>query len=324
MSARPSHRGVPLNGGYRALRVGRSALRCRIGLLGVLPCLCLLGALGFTPLETWAADRDIVITLDIQAPGLERGQSEQVIARFRDELGRTGRFSLLDRTEMNNELAKLGYPRGDGCENIRCFAPLTRDLGVSKIVSARMDREGDAFALSAQWIEVGQSATVRSTALPLPLGSLAEVLSRGTARLAAQVASLASGSPAGNATEPSSSNSGAKPWLEKGFALRQSNGEYQPPELAAYEFSKAVFAEPNNATAHAARGEVYLQLQQYSDALSDYDQAIRLEPRRGSHYYGRALVHEAMRQGALMCADLRRACELGDPAGCNLARRRGC
>jgi tetratricopeptide (TPR) repeat protein len=187
-----------------------------------------------------------------------------------------------------------------------------------------VDREGDALALSAQWIEVGQSATVRSTALPLPLGDLSEVVSRGMSRLAAQVASLATGSPVGNTAEPASSAAVSKPWLEKGFALRQPNREYQPPELAAYEFSKVVLAELNNATAHAARGEVYLQLQQYADALSDYDQAIRLQPRRGSHYYGRALVHDAMHQGALVCADLRRACELGDQGGCSLARRRGC
>lgn len=332
VSEQPSHRGEAVGGG-RSLRASRDTRR-GCALRAVLLCTAAAWlTLGSTPPR--AAGREIVIALDVHTPDLDRTQSEQVTGLFRSELGKTGRFTLADRTEMNSELGKLGYRQGEGCDTARCYVPLSRTLGVDRIISARIDRQGSAYALSAQWVVVGQGATIRPTALAKPVGTLAEVFSSGIGRLAEQVAAAASEAPgagggggaaasAAPGTVAPATGEGAKAWLDKGFALRQPNGNYQPPELAVYQFSKAISAEPNNATAHAARGQVYLQLQQYDDAIKDYTQAIRLEPRRAAHYYGRALVYEALHQKAQQCVDLRKACELGDQGGCSLGKKSGC
>jgi cytochrome c-type biogenesis protein CcmH/NrfG len=134
-----------------------------------------------------------------------------------------------------------------------------------------------------------------------------------------QTAILAAVLCAASAAYPQAS---AQDWLDKGNALRQSNGEYQPPDLAAYYFSKAVEKSPNDANALATLGQVYLQLQQYADALKAVERAIRLEPRRSSHYLLRADIYRGMNQRKDECTDVRKACELGDQNACGQVKAR--
>jgi len=267
-----------------------------------------------------AGERETVIALDLEAPGAEAGQSAALIVRFRDELVRTGRFTLVDRAQMDDALSEQGSRQGAGCGNAKCYTALSKILGVRRLVQARVARQGTAFVLSAQLMEVGDGVTIWPVTLQFPAGGYAEVLNGGLAKLADQVATAG---PARSGEAPAAAG-GAKPWLDKGFALRQPNGEFQPPELAVYEFSKAISAERDNPAAYAARALVYVQLQQYRDAIKDYDQAIRLEPRRASHYYNRSLAHQALRQTPQACADVRKACDLGDQSVCAQVKKQGC
>jgi tetratricopeptide (TPR) repeat protein len=286
----------------------------RIAILGIVWCLA-LGAGAHA-----AGERETVIALDLDAPNADSNQAAGLIVRFRDELVRTGRFTLVDRSQMDRTLAEQGYRQGVGCINAKCYTAISRILGVTRLVQARVARQGTAFALSAQLMEVGDSVTIWPVTLQYPGSSYTDVLNGGLAKLADQVAAAG---PA-KSGEAQAAAGGAKPWLEKGFALRKPNGDFDPPELAAYQFSKAISAERNNPAAYAARAQVYLQLQQYVDALKDYDAAIRLDPRRASHYYGRSLAHQALRQAPQACADVRKACELGDQGVCALVKKQGC
>ena len=114
----------------------------------------------------------------------------------------------------------------------------------------------------------------------------------------------------------------AQDWIEKGYALRQPNGDYSPPELAVYYFSKAVEASRNDAGAYAVLAQVYLQIQQYQDALKAIDQAIKLEPRRGSHYATRSDAYYGLRQLKEACVDIKKSCELGDQGACARTKSR--
>lgn len=286
----------------------------RIAVLGIAACLALGAA------ARAAAEREPVIALDLEAPNADANQAAGLIVRFRDELVRTGRFTLVDRGQMDSALSDQGYRQGVGCINAKCYTAISRILGVTRLVQARVIRQGAAFVLSAQLMEVGDSVTIWPVTVQVPGSSYADVVNGGLAKLADQVAAAG---PA-RSGEAQAAAGGAKPWLDKGFALRQPNGEFQPPELAAYQFSKAISAERNNPAAYAARAQVYMQLQQYREAIKDFDAAIRLDPRRASHYYGRSLAYQALQQRPQACADVRKACELGDQAVCALVKKQGC
>jgi tetratricopeptide (TPR) repeat protein len=285
----------------------------RIAILGIVSCLALCAG------ARAAGERETVIALDLEAPNADSGQATGLIVRFRDELVRTGRFTLVDRGQMDDALSEQGYRQGVGCINAKCYTAISKILGVTRLVQARVARQGTAFVLSAQLMEVGDSVTIWPVTLQYPGSSYTDVLNGGLAKLADQVAAAG---PAKSGEAQAAG--GAKPWLDKGYALRQPNGEFQPPELAAYQFSKAISAERNNPAAYAARAQVYMQLQQYREAIKDYDTAIRLDPRRAAHYYGRSLAYQALQQKPQACADVRKACDLGDQGVCALVKKQGC
>ena len=124
---------------------------------------------------------------------------------------------------------------------------------------------------------------------------------------------------AGSAAFPQPSG---QDWLDKAMALRQPSGEFQPADLASYYLSKAVERSPNDANASALLAQVYLQLQQYPDALKAVERAIRLEPRRGSHYLLRADIYHSMGQRKDECSDARKACDLGEQSACSQIKTR--
>ena len=89
------------------------------------------------------------------------------------------------------------------------------------------------------------------------------------------------------------------------FALKQY-------ERAIQDFDQVIRLDPNFVTAFLYRGRSNYSLGQYNIAISDYDQAIRLSPSDASAYNNRGVAYLASNQARNGCADLEKACTLGD------------
>jgi tetratricopeptide (TPR) repeat protein len=67
-----------------------------------------------------------------------------------------------------------------------------------------------------------------------------------------------------------------------------SNGEY---DSAISDYSDAIRISPDDAGYFSGRGHAFRAKGDYGRAISDYGEAIRLNPRAAIHYRSRALVH---------------------------------
>jgi tetratricopeptide (TPR) repeat protein len=264
-----------------------------------------------------ASGSEPVIVLIVEAPWATPNQSAALMARFRDEIARTGRFTMIDADLLERTSAEQGFGGAQRCDNPRCYQALSAAIGAKWIIRPAILQQGDFWTLSAQVINVGNTTTVWPVSVPQQSTTFADVLEIGLARLAQLAAGIADTPGGAPAPNPRS----AKMWLDKGFALRQPDGQFQQPDLAAYYFSKAVEAEPNNTLAHSVRAFVYMQLQEYQEAMRDYDQAIRLDPRSAEFYMGRGKANRALQRIPAACADLRKACELGLADACPLVKK---
>ena len=85
-------------------------------------------------------------------------------------------------------------------------------------------------------------------------------------------------------------------------------------DQAIADFSEAIRLDPKNARAHYQRGNIHADLGESHDlAIADYDIAIRLDPRFVFAYTARGLMHEAKGDIARAAADYRAALSL-DPS----------
>ena len=64
-----------------------------------------------------------------------------------------------------------------------------------------------------------------------------------------------------------------------------------PWENAIKEFDESIRLDPKAADAHNNRGAVYAELDQFQKAIGDYDEGIRIEPDLSNGYHNRAIAY---------------------------------
>ena len=91
-------------------------------------------------------------------------------------------------------------------------------------------------------------------------------------------------------------------------------GEQARWQEAISEFDEASRLDPQYAPAYLYRGGAYFRLGQFERAIQDYDEAVRLNPRFAEAYVGRSVAYTVLGRDSEAQQDANRAAELGfDP-----------
>lgn len=102
---------------------------------------------------------------------------------------------------------------------------------------------------------------------------------------------------------------------EERYANGVALGEQTRWEEAISEFDEAIRLDPQFAPAYLNRGGAYFRLGQFERAIQEFDEAVRLNPRFAEAYVGRAVAYTVLGRDSEAQQDADRAAELGfDPA----------
>ncbi|TRT74222.1 MAG: tetratricopeptide repeat protein, partial [Microcystis flos-aquae Ma_QC_C_20070823_S18] len=83
------------------------------------------------------------------------------------------------------------------------------------------------------------------------------------------------------------------------------------PDLALSDYNQAININPRFAEAYYNRGNLYYYQQGKPDlALSDYNQAIEINPQLALAYFGRGLLYYSRQETEKAIGDFRQAAEL--------------
>lgn len=93
---------------------------------------------------------------------------------------------------------------------------------------------------------------------------------------------------------------------------------------ATQDLTKAIELDPKLAWAYASRANVYYDHKQPIKAIKDYDTAIELNYKYAWVYRRRGAIYlESLNRKEQGCSDIRKACDLGDCEGLNIAKEMG-
>jgi len=99
-----------------------------------------------------------------------------------------------------------------------------------------------------------------------------------------------------------------------------NKGQY---DLAISDFTKAIEIDPRHAGAYSDRGVIYANKGQYDEAVDDFTKALEINPKDAGAYDNRgALYLVELGNKAMGCADLQKACELGECESYNIAKQK--
>ncbi len=102
-----------------------------------------------------------------------------------------------------------------------------------------------------------------------------------------------------NVAEGFDNDLAAGAWFSIGYLL-QEGGVEKAAETRARDaidaYNRAIFLQPNNASAYSNRGSAKNKLDRHEDAIADYDQAIRLKPDLAIAYSNRGATKSSQGQ----------------------------
>jgi tetratricopeptide (TPR) repeat protein len=81
-------------------------------------------------------------------------------------------------------------------------------------------------------------------------------------------------------------------------------------DQAIADYTEAIRLDPKGATAYNNRGDSYAKKGEYDQAIADYTEAIRLVPTNPTFYVARSLAYRALGDEAKAASDEKRAREL--------------
>ena len=109
-----------------------------------------------------AAKKDLVAVMDLQPLGAGKLQATALTERLREELLKTGRFTLVDRSQMDKLLEEQALQQ-TGCTSTECAVQVGKMLGVRKLVMGKLTRiEDTLWQLSVLMVDVETAETMRA------------------------------------------------------------------------------------------------------------------------------------------------------------------
>lgn len=94
-------------------------------------------------------------------------------------------------------------------------------------------------------------------------------------------------------------------------------------QKAIDDFTEAVRLDKDMIDAYFYRGEAYRQSGRYSEAVQDYSRVIELDKSNVQAYNNRGYSYSKLKDIENTCADLKKACELGDCRGFDIMHKAG-
>jgi formylglycine-generating enzyme required for sulfatase activity len=153
------------------------------------------------PVPLRAAEAELVAVMDLIPQGSRPEEALAVTNQLRTQLLKTGKFTLVDRSQMDEILKEQAFQQ-TGCTSEECAVQVGQILGVRKIVSGSVTKLSDqVWQVSLLMLDVESAKTLRAETETYE-GSLVTVIRAGVPDLAARLAGLETSVPSTTAPPP--------------------------------------------------------------------------------------------------------------------------
>lgn len=137
--------------------------------------------------KTQAPQKEATAVMDFVIKGGTDIDASAASDKFREELFNSGKFTLVDRSQMDIILKEQALQQS-GCTNQECAVKLGRILGVKKIITGQITKPNyDFWQVSINIIDV-ETAQILKIASETQKGDISHVLARAIPVLAAKIA----------------------------------------------------------------------------------------------------------------------------------------
>lgn len=149
------------------MSISFSRVRCRILLF-----MAALSGMAFSQSQKLP----FVAVVPITGSGIEPSALQVVTDGLADELIKTGRVRVMERSQMETILKEQGFQQSGACDGSECAVQIGKLLSIDKMVVGSLGKIGTAYSLSVRAVDVGTGEVV-STSRKMQRGAIDEVVS---------------------------------------------------------------------------------------------------------------------------------------------------
>lgn len=142
---------------------------------------------------TLYAEEMAIAVNDLKGTGLSAGELTIISERLRGELFQTGKYTVMERGEMEAVLKEMEFQMSGACDEASCMVEVGQMLGVRQIVVGSVGKIENFYTISLRAIGVG-SGKIEATANHDYTGSISGLISDAIGEVAQKLAGTASSS----------------------------------------------------------------------------------------------------------------------------------
>jgi curli biogenesis system outer membrane secretion channel CsgG len=108
-----------------------------------------------------SAQQQNVAVINFEALGLSQVEAAALTDRFRSELFKTGKFTVLERDKMDEILVEHGLQQS-GCTSSECLVEMGKLLNVHQIFAGSVSQFGNIFSVTVRLVDI-QNGKIQDT-----------------------------------------------------------------------------------------------------------------------------------------------------------------
>jgi TolB-like protein len=139
-----------------------------------------------TATDTRPGQKVNVAVLDLEAISVTPVEARTLTDKFRGELVRTGKFQVIERSQMEEILNEQGFQQTGACNSDECYVQAGRLLGVEQMIGGSIGKVGNIYLVSVRLIAVETGVIVKLVDEEVE-GSIDEVLKTGIRRVVQKI-----------------------------------------------------------------------------------------------------------------------------------------
>jgi TolB-like protein len=102
-----------------------------------------------------ASAADLIAVNNLKAIGVTENEALSLTDALRSELGKSGKYQVMERSQMDEILKEQGFQRSGACDEASCAIEMGKILAVNYMVMGTIGMVGKTYTLSVRFVEVG-------------------------------------------------------------------------------------------------------------------------------------------------------------------------
>jgi TolB-like protein len=102
-----------------------------------------------------ALSADMIAVNNLKATGVKENEALSLTDALRSELGKSGKYQVMERTQMDEILKEQGLQQSGTCDEASCAMEIGKLLAVKQIVMGNIGMVGNTYTISVRLVEVG-------------------------------------------------------------------------------------------------------------------------------------------------------------------------